>query len=139
MIMPPQSLTDQRLRPLADGFFTWLISGEIGNTEPVQNLVQAFEDMKVSSCEILSICAFATFAAQLEPGIEPKLDLFRAIAEIPDDFSPSLRKVKSAPGGGASSATQVLSSPSPEEASAVADEVISYQLQRRIRRRRRLS
>lgn len=43
------------------------------------------------------------------------------------------------PGGSADSAAQIINSPSPELASAVADEVISYLLQQRIRRRRRLS
>jgi|SRR5579862_446071 len=139
MIAPPFLQAGQNNRLLTSSFFSWLLESADQNHGPLHALQWEYEAGRVSTSEILAVCAFATLATQQDPGLQEKVKLFRDSVEIPDDFIPFANSPKTNAGSKGSSAAQILSSPSPELASAVADSVVAYLLRRRTKRRRRLA
>ena len=126
--------TNNHRETLVDSLFLWLVSPESRDTSPA-SFLSACEEGKVTESELLATFSFCTLAAKLEEALQPKLDLLRKIAEIPEDFSPFEKVTSSDLSRKVQGVRELLNCPPPEIVSAVADVVIGYQLGKRTQRR----
>ena len=126
---------------LAERVFAWCVGREEEGQKPIDALQSACDNDLICSSELLAIYSFVVLAADADKRLVEKLDELSAITDIPEDFVPFPKGIAGIAEGKFQklSANEILSSPPPEIASAVADEVIAYLVRHRLMRRRRLT